>query len=363
MCSNRNVRIASPWVWTIALAIVASSELPVARVLAAEAVAKTTDKNAADSLNSKGKSVEATTNSIGMKLVLIPAGEFMAGAEEDLAVTLNQFPYCNAKWLADEFPRHPVRISKPFYMGQHEVTLGQFLKFYHAAGYKPDVERDGKPSLGYDKAKLVESNKFRPWAPGWEIEYDHPAVFISWNDAVAFCEWLSKTEGKTYRLPTEAEWEYACRAGSNNRYSFGDDPEDLVHFANGPDQDRKTVSPKAIIAASEDKSAKKAGIPFPYLSRRDGYAWTAPVGKLRPNAFGLYDMHGNVWEWCSDWYDAHYYEKAPSSDPQGPESGTTRVVRGGAFNFMPATMRCADRNSDLPGHRSCSYGFRVVCEQ
>ena len=273
---------------------------------------------------------ETITNTLGMKLVLIPAGQFMMGAEEDRSDTLNYFPYCDPKWLDGELPRHRVRITKPFYMGKYEVTLGEFLMFYHGAKYKTDIERDGKPSWGYDSTgKLIESNRFRPWAPGWKIEKNHPVVYVSWNDATAFCKWLSKKEGKTYRLPTEAEWEYACRAGTNDRYFFGNNPQDLVRYANAADQDRRVGSENAIIA-SFDENGKKTdrNIPFPFLSRRDGYKWTAPVGKFQSNAFGLYDMHGNVWEWCSDWYDEHYYEKSPVDDPQGPTAGSSRVARG-----------------------------------
>ncbi|HEX3659698.1 MAG TPA: formylglycine-generating enzyme family protein [Pirellulales bacterium] len=308
--------------------------------------------------------VQTTVNSIGMKLALVPAGEFMMGAEEDRIDLLNEFPYSQMKWIEDELPQHRVRITKPFYMGQYEVTLGQFLIFYHSAGYKAEVERSGKPSWGYKDGRLVESTSFRPWAPGWEISYDDPAIFISWNDAVAFCKWLSNKEGKTYRLPTEAEWEYACRAGTNSRYSFGNDPQELVYHANSSDQDRKALSPKAVIATLGGKDNKQsATIPFPYISRRDGYAWTSPVGKFRPNAFGLHDMQGNAFEWCLDRYDAHYYEHSPDNDPQGPATGSMRVLRGGAFNYNPVALRCADRNSDDPSHCDCSHGFRVVCEQ
>ena len=204
-----------------------------------------------------------TTNSIGMKLVTIPAGEFMMGAEEDRADTLNRFPYCDPKWLDGELPRHKVRITKAFDMGQHEVTLGQFLKFYHDANYKVEAERDGKPSWGYDNEgkRLIESPLFRPWDPkAWKIEMDHPVIYVTWNDAVAFCEWLSKKEGKTNRLPTEAEWEYACRAGSNRRYHFGDDHEELIRFANAADKDRQNESEKdggKSVIASFDKNGKK----------------------------------------------------------------------------------------------------------
>jgi formylglycine-generating enzyme required for sulfatase activity len=284
---------------------------------------------------------ETTKNTIGMKLVLVPAGEFRMGAEEDRSETLNYFPYCDPKWLDGELPRHKVRITKPFYMGQYEVTLGQFLTFYHDAKYKTDIERDGKPSWGYDKdGRLIESINWRPWAPGWEVTYDHPVVYVSWNDATAFCKWLSKKEGKTYRLPTEAEWEYACRAGSNSRYFFGDNPQDLVRYGNVADEDCRNASPSkganSVIASFDEKGKKKdTNIPYPFLSRRDGYAWTAPVGKYQPNAFGLYDMHGNVWEWCSDWYDENYYASSPTDDPKGAYAGSSRVSRGGGFHHSP----------------------------
>ncbi len=251
-------------------------------------------------------------------------------------------------------------------MGQHEVTLGQFLKFYHDAKYKVEIERDGKPSWGYENGKLIESNRFRPWAPlAWKPEMDHPVIYVSWNDAVAFCEWLSKKEGRTYRLPTEAEWEYACRAGSDSRYHFGDDQEELVRFGNVADKDRQIDSEKdgsKSVIASFDEDGKKTDtdIPYPFLSRRDGYAWTSPVGKFRPNAFGLYDMHGNAWEWCSDWYDEKYYETSPEDDPQGPRSGSSRVARGGGFGNTPVNLRCARRHDAGPSYRNCSSGFRVV---
>ncbi len=309
---------------------------------------------------------DVITNTIGMKLVEIPPGEFMMGAEEDRADTLNAFPYCDPKWLDGELPRHKVRITKPFYMGQYEVTLGEFLKFYHDAKYKIEAERDGKPSWGYENNKLIESNRFRPWDPvAYKIEMNHPVIYVTWNDAVAFCEWLSKKEGQTYRLPTEAEWEYACRAGSNSRYSFGNDPEELVRFANAADKDRQNESEKGggrSTIASFDKDGKKTdtNIPYPFLSRRDGYPWTAPVGKFRPNAFGLYDMHGNAWEWCSDWYAEDYYKTSPVDDPQGPSAGSSRVARGGGSNDPLVGLRCAYRSDDAPSDRDFRSGFRVV---
>ena len=130
-------------------------------------------------------------------------------------------------------------------------------------------------------------------------------VNVSWNDAVAFCKWLSRKEGKSYRLPTEAEWEYACRAGTTTRYHSGDDPETLAKVANVADATAKAKFPawKWTIKAS------------------DGYVFTAPVGQFKPNAFGLYDMHGNARQWCADWYGGDYYGKSPVDDPNRPRHG------------------------------------------
>jgi formylglycine-generating enzyme required for sulfatase activity len=308
------------------------------------------------------------TNTLGMKLISVPAGEFTMGSEEERSDTLKYFaPYCDPKWLDGELPRHPVRITRPFYMGTYEVTLGDFQKFCDEAKYKTEIERDGKPSARYETTeKPILSSDFRPWAPGFPIEKDHPAVFVSWNDSVEFCKWLSKKEGKSYRLPTEAEWEYACRAGSKSRYSFGDNAQDLVHHANAADQDRKLHCPGCnVMIPTFDANGKKTDktIPFPFLSGSDGYVWTAPVGKYKPNAFGLHDMHGNGWEWCSDWFDEHYYEKSPVDDPQGPETGAKRVCRGGGYYPVPVFLRCASRGSDPESFRDCCNAFRVVCEE
>jgi sulfatase modifying factor 1 len=311
---------------------------------------------------------KTVTNTLGMKFVAIPAGEFVMGAEEDRSETLKYFsPYCDPKWLDGELPRHPVRITKPFLIGQYEVTLGEFLMFYHQAPYKTEIERDGKPGARYESTeKPIQSSNFRPWAPGWKIEMDHPAVFVSWNDAAEFCKWLSKKEGKTYRLPTEAEWEYACRAGTKSRYSFGNDPQELVRHGNAADQYRKLHCPGCnVMIPTFDADGKKTDkkIPFPFLAGNDGFVWTSPVGKFKPNAFGLYDMHGNGWEWCSDWFDEHYYEKSPVDDPAGPESGVKRACRGGGYYPTPVFLRCASRGSDPESFRDCCNGFRVVLEE
>jgi formylglycine-generating enzyme required for sulfatase activity len=306
---------------------------------------------------------ETVTNSIGLKLVRVPAGEFMMGAEESHESTLIAFPYCDPAWLAGDLPRHKVRITKDFYIGQYEVTLAQLLTFRERAHYKTEAERDGKPKWGYDRSlHLVESADFRPWSPGWPIKPEHPAVYVSWNDAMEFCQWLSQIENKRYRLPTEAEWEYTCRAGTCSRFYCGDDPETVVRFGNVADHAMAMVFVNSKITAWKDGKAIDSDIPFPYLHHSDGYVWTAPVGSFVPNDFGVYDMHGNVWEWCSDWYSESWYRESPVDDPKGPTTGTTRVVRGGGFHYPPVRMRCAARNHADPSGRGYHGGFRVVCE-
>ena len=199
-----------------------------------------------------------------------------------------------------------MRITKPFYLGTYHVTRGQFRQFVADTGYKTDAEKGEKPGAwGWDpdKKEFGFNEKYSWRNAGFEQTDEHPVVNVSWNDAVAFCKWLSQKEGKTYRLPTEAEWEYACRAGTTTRYYSGDDPETLAKVGNVAD------------------AAAKAKFPdWKYtIKANDGYVFTAPVGKFKPNAFGLYDMHGNAWQWCADWYGADYYAKSPADDPTGPD--------------------------------------------
>ena len=156
---------------------------------------------------------------------------------------------------------------------------------------------------------------------------------MSWDDAVEFCNRLSKSEGVEYRLPTEAEWEYACRAGTTTAYSFGNDVSQLGEYAWCLEND-------------ESASTLKYG------------DTTHPVGELKPNAWGLFDMHGNVWEWCQDWYGA--YDLQVVSDPTGAASGYYRVLRGGAFSLQPKIVRAANRDSDLPVNRNLTVGFRLA---
>jgi formylglycine-generating enzyme required for sulfatase activity len=272
---------------------------------------------------------------VKLEMVLIPAGEFKMGSPQD-----------EKNRLDDEGPQHRVRIAKPFYMGIHEVTIGQFRQFVADTGYKTDAEKGRNPGAwGWnpDKKEFDFKEKYSWRNAGFEQTDEHPVVNVSWNDAVAFCEWLSKKEGKSYRLPTEAQWEYACRAGTTTRYSSGDDPETLAKVGNVADATAKTKFPdwSWTIAAS------------------DGYVFTAPVGKFKPNVFGLYDMHGNVWEWCADWYGNAYYAASPADDPKGPASGSVRVRRGGGWGSYAGYCRSAGRNDGTPGGRHSNLGFRV----
>ncbi len=302
------------------------------------------------------------TNTVGMTLVLVPAGEFVMGADEPASETRKAFPWTIPELLPRESPAHRVRITKPFYMGRCEVTLGQFRAFVDDAHRKIDSE-NGETMTGYGpKGDIIESTAFRPWSPGWKIADDHPAGYVSWNDAVAYCSWLSKKEGKTYRLPTEAEWEYACRAGTRTRWSCGNDPEELVKVANTPDADRGALYPNGKTTIYDDQGGKIGTMPYPFLKGHDGFAWTAPVGSFEPNAFGLCDMHGNSWEWCSDWLGEDYYAHSPVDDPKGPPTGENRVSRGGGFDNAPETTRSARRDGGTPESHDCHDGFRVVCE-
>ena len=232
---------------------------------------------------------------VKMELVLVPAGEFMMGS-----------PPGEKERQVCETPVHKVRISRAFYMGKYEVTNAQYRRF-----------RPGHHS-------------------GWLDGDDQPALFVSWYDADAFCRWLSAKANKTVRLPTEAEWEYACRAGTATRFYSGD-------RING-----------------HMRSADLAKVGW-YGGNSAGRSH--PVGQKPPNAFGLYDMHGNAWEWCQDWYAEDYYRHCPPADPQGPATGAAKVLRGGCY-FYWATYYCrsAHRYRYRPDAREPVTGFRVVAE-
>ena len=231
-------------------------------------------------------------NSIDIVLVPIPAGEFMMGS-----------PVSEPGHQSGE-TQHRVRITKPFYLSAHEVTQQQ-----------------------YESVMQV-----RPWEGNKDVTEgpDYPATYVTWNDAVAFCNELSKREGEKYRLPTEAQWEYACRAGTTSVYSFGGDASQLDKYA------------------------------WTRMNAWDiGERYAHRVGEKLPNPWGLYDMHGNVWECCQDWYGP-YESLTEVSDPAGPASGKYRVLRGGAFYNRPKFVRAALRHYFHPVSRPRSHGFRLT---
>jgi formylglycine-generating enzyme required for sulfatase activity len=206
----------------------------------------------------------------------------------------------------DEKPIHKVTVSS-FWMATTETTVGQYRLYCEATGTPMPTE------------------------PSWGWQESHPIVNVNWNDAVAYCEWLSHKTGRTYRLPTEAEWEYAARGGQQSRRTTyaGSNVLDEVGWYTSNTQDKGTKA----------------------------------VGQKRANELGLHDLSGNVWEWCSDWYDQTYYANSSSSNPTGPATGSYRVLRGGSWLINPANNRVAIRCHGTPSYRYIYVGFRVVCLQ
>jgi len=303
------------------------------------------------------KPAEITEDWHGVTFVQIPAGEFAMGSDE-IADELKKegVRVRKGESIVSESPVHRVRISA-FHMGKYELTKGQFRVFVEATGYKTDAEKD--PAGGWCVNRQLPKGEQSPiynWTnAGFPQTDQHPVVSVSWNDAVAYCRWVTaeyskRGQKRVCRLPTEAEWEYACRAGSNTRYSSGDSPQSLSAFANLRDGALQAEIPELNFVRWP---------PFPF---NDGAAFTSVGGEYRANAFGLYDMHGNVWEWCSDWFDENYYSRSPDTDPKGPSSGTYRVLRGGSWYLEQVYATCASRSGSTPDfHRSFS-GFRVVLE-
>ena len=273
-------------------------------------------------------------NNVTMKLVLIPAGKFLMGSPE------------TEKGRDKDETQHEVTISKPFYMGITHVTVDQFAAFVKDSGYNTDAEKDGW-SLAFEirdgklDVKRVDGLSWRNSSV--DQKGDHPVVFVSWNDVRVFCDWLSKKSGMTVDLPTEAQWEYACRAGTTTAYPWGDNPDDGKGWGNCADQ-------------SLSKKLPNTG--WQYFHWDDGFAFASPVWSFKANAFGLHDMIGNASQWCCDRYGN--YGKGAAVDPKGADRGVLRVLRGGSFYGIPADCRSASRVKDAPEDRGGFFGFRVV---
>ena len=234
----------------------------------------------------------------GAKMALIPAGSFEMGDSKDEPEV----------WMKWSRPVHTVELDT-FYMDVHEVTVGQFRKFVEESGYVYN--------LWDDVAVFSPTGK-------------HPMIWVTWDDATAYAEWAGK------RLPTEAEWEYAARGGLiGKRYPWGDG-----------------------VGVNGDRARDYAN--YKGTGGKDKWEYCAPVGSLKPNGYGLYDMAGNVFELCSDWYDDDYYNNSPLRNPQGPSTGESHVLRGGSWGSAANYLRVADRSNSTPSYSFISSGFRCV---
>lgn len=254
----------------------------------------------------------------GAEMVWAPAGEFQMGSSpeeidwgyEQARAAIGE--QALREWFDDEGPVHAVKLTKGFWMYRFEVTNSQYRAFKksHKSGVREKQSFDG------DK---------------------QPAVRVNWRDAGAYCESVGA------RLPTEAQWEYACRAGTQTRYFWGDEAEQVAQYANVP-----------------DRSAQKVWRQYAIFDVDDGYAATAPVGSFKPNAFGLYDMIGNANEWCEDRYAPDYYQNTPEEDPTGASSGDSRVMRGGSWSVNWYDCRCGNRNFRMYDSQYEYIGFRPI---
>jgi formylglycine-generating enzyme required for sulfatase activity len=281
-------------------------------------------------------------NGLGMEFVLVPPGTFRMGSPDDE-------PGHNLSGYA-ESPLHTVTLTQPFYLGKHEVTVGQFRRFVEATNHKTDGEKNDGGNAHDAKAEWKHRAGTNWKKPGYAGEYKqddrHPVVHVSHADALAFSKWLNDGNGDArvqYGLPTEAQWEWACRAGAATRYWWGADEDKTGKVAN-----------------VGDKSLKKMHAEWPrtIMDMDDGHAFVAPVGSYRPNAFGLHDMLGNVWEFCSTRYGP--YPKEPVTDPTAGDPKRGFAVRGGGWSNVANDARCASRNADPPHFCHSNLGFRVA---
>ena len=259
------------------------------------------------------------SNTLGMTMIRVDAGEFVMGSPESE----------KGEGAPLEKPAHRVRITRPYYLSSCEVTVEQFRAFIDATGLATEPERNGRGGTVFDPStKSLKNDPSWNWRnPGYQTPQkpDEPVVQVTWADASGFCQWLSLRERREYRLPSEAEWEYACRAGTTTRWSVGDDPEGLDHDA--------------------------------WTSRNAEFV-AHPVGLKHPNPFGFHDMHGNVWEWCQDFEGA--YSAEAQDDPKGPAAGSKRVLRGGGWDWgTPGRTRSASRLFYPPSSAYYAYGFRI----
>lgn len=285
-----------------------------------------------------------SSSGVNIDMVFIKGGTFNMGS-----------PSSEVDRGDDEY-QHSVTLSD-FYMGKYEVTVSQFKKFIDETGKQTDADKNGWSYIwNGSELKLKEGVNWKCDIKG-EVysgnlsDNNYPVIHVSWNDAVAYCEWLSKKCEKTYRLPTEAEWEYACRnvASTLRDHSV---------------QNASDVSTPFNTGSNLTTSQANYNGNYPYNGHSKGTYMekTMLVGSYSPNAMGLYDMNGNVCEWCSDWYSVDYYTSSPRKNPKGPNIALLyHVYRGGSWNDYAQSCRSAARNFSNPDAHSPDLGFRLVC--
>jgi len=268
-------------------------------------------------------------------MILVEGGTFMMGRDASK-------DKINSMEFKDELPRHEVNLNS-FYMGKYEVTVKEYKAFFKAKGKKMPLQPDSAWFAEHPDTKIYYPLSKTQWW-GWKDAF--PMQNISWYDALEYCNWLSTKEGlqkcynikgesttcdfskNGYRLPTEAEWEYAARGGQKSKgyiYAGGDNPNPVAWY--------------------DESSALKG---------------PAKVGTKSPNELGIYDLSGNVWEWCWDCYSGNYYANSPKDNPKGPAHTIYRVVRGGSWHYRAELARTPDRDGPIPGFTSFNHGFRVI---
>lgn len=293
--------------------------------------------------------VDTTT---GISFELIPAGSFVRGSrffEAQSAI--------DQKWFADEAPPRSITISRDYWLASTETTISAFRHFVDATGYVTTAEREGSSLGAYTVSIGSDGEESGQWAmgaglnwrtPGWNVDEAHPVVHVSWTDALAFVKWLSHNTNSPFRLPTEAEWEYAAGGPEHTVYGWGNDAP--VTGREGNIADLRFASAYPLWK-------------YPVLRTiDDGFVHTSPVGSFEPNGFGLFDMTGNVWEWCADRYAADAYVTGPDVDPQGPADGTERVHRGGGFDWELPYLRVAKRRRGAENMTAANIGFRLALD-
>jgi formylglycine-generating enzyme required for sulfatase activity len=243
--------------------------------------------------------------------------------------------------VPDEKPVHEVCVDD-FYIGRYEVTVGEFREFMEEEGYDKKVS-DG--NCYYHTGERWIKDKRKNWKKVSYPQTDRdPVTCVSWNDAMEYIKWKGIKDGRMYRLPTEAEWEYAARSGGKNYlYSWGHG------------------TPSGNVA--DEMTRQEFPDWFIWEGYNDGYVHTAPVGSFEHNELGIYDMTGNVWEWVGDWYSPEYYANSPLENPKGPENGASRMVRGGSWFNMPDEVRTTHRSWNKPTLRNFYNGFRLAASE